>query len=62
MERNQPEEDVMMSIKEVTKYLKISRQTLHTLTKQGLIPVYKVGRSVRYKRSEVEEYLKRQKQ
>ncbi len=52
----------MMTIPEVTEFLRISRQYLHTLTKEGKLPSYKLGRRVLYKRTEVEEYLEQNKQ
>ena len=53
----------MMTQWEVMSFLQISRTTLYRLRKEGVIPTYKVGKQgVRFKRSEVEEYLNHQKQ
>lgn len=52
----------MMTIKEVTLYLKISRQYLHQLTREGQISCYKLGKAVRYRRDDIEEYLQKRKQ
>ncbi len=54
--------DDVMTIQEVLKLLKISRTTLHRLRTEGVIPSYKIGGSVRFKRNEIEEYLDSTKQ
>lgn len=51
----------MMTVKQVLDFLNISRSTLHRLTKHGLLPAYKLGRTLRYKREEIEEYLRKQR-
>jgi excisionase family DNA binding protein len=43
--------------KEVAKLLKITLPTLHDWTKQGLLPSYRIGTRVLYKRQEVEASL-----
>lgn len=48
----------MMTIPEVMQYLKISRQYLHQLTKEGSIPCYRLGKkAVRYRREDIDKYL-----
>ena len=45
---------------EVAKILKVSKATVYTLAQLGVIPCYRIGeRSVRFKLSEVMEYLDR---
>lgn len=46
-----------LTIKEVMDRLKISRTMLWELSKEGKIPAYKVGSSVRYKLEDVEKVL-----
>jgi len=55
------EDSNMMTVNEVTEYLKISRTTLHRLRKEGAIPSYQVSKSVRFKREEIEDYLQKQR-
>jgi len=43
-----------MTVEEVAKYLRVSRQTVYTLIKAGKIPHFKVGTKVRVKRSDLE--------
>jgi excisionase family DNA binding protein len=55
------EKDELMTVQEVIDYLKISRQTLFRLRKNGVIQTYKVGeRGLRFKRSEIESYVKKE--
>ncbi len=62
MTQEQTDFQAMMTVKQVTEYLNISRQHLHTLTKENKIPFYKLGGAVRYRREDIEEYLKKSKQ
>jgi excisionase family DNA binding protein len=48
----------LLTIKEVTAKLKISRMTLHKLTTGKKLPCYKIGRQIRYKVEDVEKFLK----
>lgn len=51
----------LMSVKEVAALLDVSTYTIHRLKdKPGGIPAYKVGRLVKFKPSEVEDYIARQ--
>ncbi len=50
----------MMTVKQVLEFLNISRSTLHRITKQGFLPAYKLGKALRYKREEVDEFLRKQ--
>ena len=49
--------DEYLTSKEVSKRLKISLPTLNEYCKRGLIPSYRMGRSVRYKLSDIENVL-----
>ena len=42
-----------MTVEEVAKYLRVSRQTVYTLIKAGKIPHFKVGTKVRIKRTDL---------
>ena len=53
--------DKMLSVKEVLDLLGVSRTTLYNLTKKGEIPSYQIGGSVKYKQSEIDDYIKRSK-
>jgi excisionase family DNA binding protein len=47
----------MLSMAEVLAYLKISKPTLYKLQETGKLSVYRVGRRVLYKRSDVERVV-----
>jgi putative molybdopterin biosynthesis protein len=42
-----------MTVKEVADFLRVSRQTVYTMVKQGKIPCFRVGTKVRFKRGDV---------
>ncbi|NLX96713.1 MAG: helix-turn-helix domain-containing protein [Rhodopirellula sp.] len=50
--------DAVMTIEELSKYLKISRSTLYKLAQEGKLPAQKVGRHWRFHREAVDEWLK----
>jgi excisionase family DNA binding protein len=52
--------DEVMTIPEVAEYLKVTRQTIHKLIKSGKLKVFKIGRSTRILRSEVERFIQEQ--
>ena len=52
--------DAVMTIEELSKYLKISRSTLYKLTQEGKLPAQKVGRHWRFHKEAVDEWLKQQ--
>ncbi len=54
----QPIENILLSRDEVAKMLGISLVTLHSYSKKGIIPTYKIGTKVRFKQSEVFEAMK----
>ena len=55
-------QDSVMTIGELSKYLKISRSTLYKLAQEGKLPSQKVGRHWRFHRGAVDAWLKRQPQ
>jgi len=51
--------DTVMTIAELSKYLKISRSTLYKLAQEGKLPAQKVGRHWRFHRDTVDEWLRK---
>lgn len=49
--------DAVMTIGELSTYLKISRSTLYKLAQEGKLPAQKVGRHWRFHRDAVDEWL-----
>ena len=50
--------DTVMTIEEMSKYLKISRSTLYKLAQEGKLPAQKVGRHWRFHREAMDEWLR----
>jgi excisionase family DNA binding protein len=55
---NQP--DNVLTIEELSVYLKIPKSTLYKLVREGKVPSQKVGRHLRFHREAIDEWLKRQ--
>ena len=54
---NKPKLTRLLSIKEVIEILNISRATLYRMIDAGEIKAYKIGKGVRFKQEEIEEYI-----
>lgn len=50
--------DQLFTREETAKFLSISLTTLWDYTRKGIVPAYRLGNKVRYKKSEVMEALK----
>lgn len=51
----------MISIQELAAYLNIKISTLYAWVHSRQIPYYKVGRLVKFRKSEIDEWLERRK-
>ena len=51
----------ILTVKEVSKYLKLNEKTAYRLAFEGKIPGFKVGGSWRFQMSEIELWIKNQK-
>jgi len=49
--------DTVMTIADLSKYLKISRSTLYKLAQEGKLPSQKVGRHWRFHRDAIDRWL-----
>jgi len=49
--------DAVMTITELSEYLKISRSTLYKLAQEGKLPAQKVGRHWRFHKEAVDAWL-----
>lgn len=52
--------DTVLTVEELSVYLKIPKSTLYKLVREGKIPSQKVGRHLRFHRESIDEWLKRQ--
>lgn len=53
------ENENLLSIVELSKYLSIKPKTLYSKVESGQIPHYKIGHLIRFRKSEVEAWLVR---
>lgn len=51
----------IMTIKEVSEYLKLAEKTAYRLAAQGKIPGFKIGGSWRFRRSEIDTWIEKQR-
>jgi excisionase family DNA binding protein len=49
----------LLSPKELSKLLKVSRPWPYVMVKRGLLPHYKIGKVIRFRRSDIEAFLER---
>ena len=50
----------ILTIKEVAEYLKLKEKTAYKLVAEGKIPGFKVGGSWRFRKIEIEDWIKQQ--
>ena len=50
----------ILTVQELQHYLKLPRPTIYALAQSGRIPAAKIGKHWRFRRSEVDEWLKAQ--
>lgn len=51
------EKEATFTISELANYLKCTKATIHTYKKRGIFPYYQTGRTVFFKKSEVDKAL-----
>lgn len=55
-------EDSVMTIDELSAYLKVAKSTLYKLAQEGKLPGQKVGRHWRFNRKAIDEWLSKRGQ
>ncbi len=48
----------MVTIAEISEYLKIKKPTLYSWVQNGTIPAYKLNKAIRFDMDEIEEWIK----
>ena len=51
--------DELMSVLDVARYLRLHPMTVYRWVKTGYLPASKMGKSLRFKKEEVDEFLKK---
>ena len=54
--RKEPE---FTTAKELAELLRVTQITIYRMARRGELPYYTIGRSMRFRQSDVEEFLKR---
>ena len=60
---NAPQQDRrlrVMTLEEVSKYLRLSKSTVNRMANEGRIPVSKIGRRWRFRKDVIDEWLSEQ--
>lgn len=50
----------IMTVGEVAKYLRMHRMTIYRMANEGRLPAYKVSNRWRFKKEEIDTWLRRQ--
>lgn len=50
--------DIWMTLEEVAQYLKVSKDSIYRLAQRGEIPASKLGTLWRFKKEEIDEWMK----
>ena len=48
----------VMTVSEVAEYLRVNPQTVYRKAKAGELPAVRIGRAIRFRRSELDAWLK----
>ena len=51
--------NIWMTLEEVAQYLKVSKDSIYRLAQKGEIPASKIGNLWRFKREDIDEWMKR---
>ena len=51
----------LLTLKELSKYLKISKPTIYKMVEQGNIPALKIANQWRFKKSDIDGWLETQR-
>lgn len=56
----QSQQSEMLTIRELGAYLRMPEKTLYRLAAEGTVPGFKVGASWRFRKSEIDKWIKEQ--
>ena len=57
---NDPSDSEILTIKEVSEYLKVTERTIYRLAAAKKIPAFKVGGTWRFSRTDIDKWIKQQ--
>ncbi len=50
-------DDTLLNVKQVAQYLQLKESTIYSWAQDGKIPAIKIGRTWRFRRSDLDEWL-----
>ena len=53
--------DKWLTLEQIAEYLQMSTSSIYKMAQKGKIPAYKVGRQWRFKKEEIDEWIRKQK-
>ena len=54
-------DEQLMSIRDVAEFLQLNQTTIYAWAQQGMLPGYKLGRTWRFRPSEIEAWLEKRR-
>lgn len=54
--------EALLNVKEVADFLRVNTNTVYVWARQGRLPAIKIGRSWRFRRSDLEAWLEKHRQ
>lgn len=52
----------ILSLEELSRYLKVSKQVIYKLVQRGKIPSFKLGRRLRFRKSKIDAWIDKHEQ
>ena len=52
-------QDVLLNVKQVAEYLQLKESTIYSWAQDGKIPAIKIGRTWRFRRTDLDSWLER---
>ena len=52
-------QDILLNVKQVAEYLQLKESTIYSWAQDGKIPAIKIGRTWRFRRSDLDNWLER---
>ena len=53
------DQDMLLNVKQVAQYLQLKESTIYSWAQDGKIPAIKIGRTWRFRRSDLDAWLER---
>ena len=57
--KNMMAQDMLLNVKQVAEYLQLKESTIYSWAQDGKIPAIKIGRTWRFRRTDLDDWLER---